>query len=81
MDFSKLLPGFVKIDTWIFLSCYMDLSKLRHGFALGTWSEKKRDYVGKNPKGGEGSDPNPLHICPFFPIQGFIKWQKMVNKL
>ena len=37
------------------------------------WSEKKRDYVGKIPKGGEGSDPNPLHIflC-FFPIQGLI---------
>ena len=29
---------------------------------LGTWSEKKRDYVGKIPNGGEGSDPNPLHI-------------------
>ena len=24
----KLLHGFVKIDTWISLSCYMDLSKL-----------------------------------------------------
>ena len=38
MDFSKLLHGFVKIDTWIFkidtwtsLSCYMDLSSF---FAL-----------------------------------------------
>ena len=31
----------------------------------------------KFPKGGEGSDPNPLHtfLC-FFPIQGLIKWQK-----
>ena len=28
----KLLHGFVKIDTWISLSCYMDLSKLKHGF-------------------------------------------------
>ena len=28
MDFTKLLHGFVKNDTWIFLSCYMDLSKL-----------------------------------------------------
>ena len=32
MDFSKLLHGFVKIDIWIFLSCYMDLSKLLLGF-------------------------------------------------
>ena len=31
MDFSKLLQGFVKIDAWISLSCYMDLSKLLHG--------------------------------------------------
>ena len=43
MDFSKLLHGVVKIDTWIalnfyrdlsklILSCYADLSKLLHGF-------------------------------------------------
>ena len=68
MDFSKLLPGFVKIDTWIFLSCYMDLSKLRHGFALGTRSEKKRDYVGKISKLGGGGPPlgKFSHITPFF---------------
>ena len=24
-DFCKLLPGFVNIDTWIFLGCYMDI--------------------------------------------------------
>ena len=28
MDFSKLLHGIVKIDTWIFLSGNMDLSNL-----------------------------------------------------
>ena len=28
----KLLHGFVKIDTWISLSCYMDLSILIYGF-------------------------------------------------
>ena len=27
---------------------------------LGMLSEKKRDYVGKIPKLGGGSDPNPL---------------------
>ena len=43
MAFSMFLHGFVKIDTWIFLSSYMDLpklllshyvdwSKLLHGF-------------------------------------------------
>ena len=34
MDFPKLLmlDGFVKIDTWISLSCYMDMLKLLHGF-------------------------------------------------
>ena len=47
MDFSELLHGFVKIDTWISksyymefvefdtwisLSCYRDLLKLLHGF-------------------------------------------------
>ena len=34
MEFSRLLHGFVKIDTKISLSCHMDLSKLLHGFAL-----------------------------------------------
>ena len=30
--------GFVRIVTWIFLSCYMDLSKLLHGFVkVVTW--------------------------------------------
>ena len=33
MVFSHLLQGFVKIETWISLSCYMDLSKLIHGFS------------------------------------------------
>ena len=40
MDFSKLLDRIVKIDTRIFLSYYMDLSKLVHGFffvGTGTW--------------------------------------------
>ena len=32
MDFSDLLPWFVKIDTGISLSCYLDLSKLLQGF-------------------------------------------------
>ena len=32
MDFSKLFRGFVKIDVLISLICYIDLSKLRHGF-------------------------------------------------
>ena len=30
MDFSKLLHRYVKIETWISLSCYMDLSNLSH---------------------------------------------------
>ena len=25
MDFSKFLNGFVKVDTWVSLSCYMDV--------------------------------------------------------
>ena len=29
MDFFN---GFVKVDTWVSLSCYMDLSKLLLGF-------------------------------------------------
>ena len=32
VDFSRLLHGLVKINTWISLSCYMDLSKLLHGY-------------------------------------------------
>ena len=32
MDFSKLLHGYVKIYTWISLTCYLDLSKLLHAF-------------------------------------------------
>ena len=32
MDFSKLSQGFVKIDTWISLGCYTDLSKLFYIF-------------------------------------------------
>ena len=32
MDFFKLLHGFVKIDTLISLSCYVDLSKLLNVF-------------------------------------------------
>ena len=38
---------------------------------------KKRDYVGKIPKGGGGVWPKPtpyFSLC--FPIQGRIKWQK-----
>ena len=34
MDLSKLLDGFVKIDIWISLSCYMDLSKFVN---IDTW--------------------------------------------
>ena len=34
VGFSKLLNGFVKIDTWISLSCHLDFSKLIHGFLL-----------------------------------------------
>ena len=38
MEFSKLFYGFVKIDTWISLSCYRDLSKVLHGFIkVVTW--------------------------------------------
>ena len=33
MDFSKVLHGFVKFDTWISLSFYMDLWKLKDGFS------------------------------------------------
>ena len=52
------------------------------------FSGKIRDVVRKKngimwekfPKGGEGSDPNPLHIFLFFPIQGLIKWQKNGKK-
>ena len=36
MDFSKLLYGFVKID-----SCYIDLPKLLHGFELKVLNESK----------------------------------------
>ena len=32
MDFSKLLHWFVKIYTWLSLSCNMNFSKLLHGF-------------------------------------------------
>jgi len=32
MDFSRFLQGFFKIDTWVSLRGYMDLSKLLHGF-------------------------------------------------
>ena len=41
MDFSKLLYGFVKIDRWISLSCYIDLPKLLHGFELKVLNESK----------------------------------------
>ena len=40
LDLSKLLHGFIKIDTWISLwrSCCMDLSKLVHVFLeVVTW--------------------------------------------
>ena len=33
--------GFVKIDRWISLSCYMDLSKLKQGFVkVATWTDQ-----------------------------------------
>ena len=32
IDFSKVLDAFVKINIWIALICYIDLSKLIHGF-------------------------------------------------
>ena len=49
---------------------------------LGTWSEKKRDYVGKIPKLGGGVRPKPTpYFSLFFPIQGFIKWQKNSKKI
>ena len=38
MDFFKLLDEFVNIDRGLFLSCYMDLSKLIHRFLyVVTW--------------------------------------------
>ena len=38
MDFFKLLNGFVKIDTWISPSYYLDMPKLLHGFVkVVTW--------------------------------------------
>ena len=39
MYFSKLVHGFVKIDTWISPSYYMDLSKLLNGFVkVAMWN-------------------------------------------
>ena len=39
MNFAKLLHGFVKIDIWISLACYMDLSMLLRGFLkVNTWT-------------------------------------------
>ena len=32
MDFSKLLHGSVRIDAWISLSCYIDMSKMLNVF-------------------------------------------------
>ena len=32
MEFSKLWHGFVKIDTWISLSYYLDFLKMIYGF-------------------------------------------------
>ena len=38
MDISKLLNGFVNIDTWISLNCYMNLSKMIYGiFSVVAW--------------------------------------------
>ena len=34
MYFFELLVGFVKIDTWISLACFMDLSRFIHDFFL-----------------------------------------------
>ena len=43
--------------------------------------KKNGDMGGKIPnRGGGGSDPNPLHIFLFFPIQGLIKWQQNTIK-
>ena len=64
--------------------CHHHLPYLQVNQSLnrGRCQKKKREYMGKIPKGGEGSDPNPLHIflC-FFPIQGLIKWQKNGKKM
>ena len=48
MDFSKLLHGFVKIDTRISLGCYMDFSKLIQGFLLETGHATKSEKFKKN---------------------------------
>ena len=56
MHFSELLHGFVKIDTWISLSYYMDLSKLIHGFLLETGHATKSDEF------SEKSQKNILQI-------------------
>ena len=38
MDFSKLLQGFVIIEIWISVICYMDLPKMLYGFVkVVTW--------------------------------------------
>ena len=37
MDFSELQGGFVKMITWIFLGCYMDLSNLLFGWVCQNW--------------------------------------------
>ena len=48
---------------------------------LGTWSEKNEIMWGKFPKGGEGSDPNPIHIflC-FFQFRSLLNGKKTVKK-
>ena len=40
------IVGFVKIDTWISISCYMDLSNLIHGFLwVVTWTCKVVPWI------------------------------------
>ena len=55
LDFAQI-DGFVKVVTWISLSCYMDLSKLIHGFLLETGHATKLDEF------SEKSQKNILQI-------------------
>ena len=72
MILSRFLHGFVKIDTWSFLGCYMDLSKLLYGFV-----EVGRDRSGYQngrifgkPQGGGGGIFNPKnYVADFGPLK------------
>ena len=46
----------------------------------GRCQKKNGIMWGKFPNWGEVSDPNPLHIFLFFPIQGLVKWQQNTVK-